>query len=428
MSPESLRTCAADATDAASALLDRTLVASFLEHFPDAVYFKDHESRFIAVSHSKAQRHGLAPDELVGLCDSDFFSPEHARRSRTEERTIMATGEPVVGKLEKTQWRDGRAGWAEVTKLPLRDAAGAIIGTFGVTRDITEEEQLRAELEKTQRNIVDASRRAGMAEVATGVLHNVGNVLTSLNVSANVVATGLHQSKTASLTRLAELLEEHSADLGDFLTRDPKGRRIPEFMSSLADHLRGESERLLAEVASLQQNIDHIKDIVAMQQAYATMLGVVEPLEPATLMEDAVRMNAGALVRHDVAVERRFVPVPRVRAERAKVLQILVNLIRNAKYAADEGGAAEKLITLGIAPGPAGFVRLSVRDNGIGIAPDTLAKLFTHGFTTRAGGHGFGLHSSAVVAREMQGHLAAHSDGLGHGATFTLDLPVEPAA
>jgi signal transduction histidine kinase len=254
----------------------------------------------------------------------------------------------------------------------------------------------------------------------------VGNVLTSLNVSANVVATGLHQSKTASLTRLAELLAEHAADLGDFLTHDPKGRRVPEFMTSLADHLLGERDRLLAEVASLQQNIDHIKEIVGMQQAYATMLGVVESLDPAALMEDAVRMNAGALVRHDVAVERHFAPVPPIRAERGKVLQILVNLIRNAKYAADEGGAERKLITLGVVPGPEGFVRLSVRDNGIGIAPETLAKLFAHGFTTRSDGHGFGLHSSAVVAREMNGHLAAHSDGLGHGATFTLDLPLAP--
>jgi PAS domain S-box-containing protein len=412
--------------DSACELLDRTLVASFLEHFPDAVYFKDRASRFIAVSHSKARRHGLAPDEIVGLGDADFFSPEHTQRSRAEEEAIMATGEPIVGHLEKTRWRDGREGWAEVTKLPLRDASGTIIGTFGVTRDVTDEEQLRAELEKTQRNVVDASRRAGMAEVATGVLHNVGNVLTSLNVSANVVATGLHQSKTASLTRLAELLAEHAADLGDFLTHDPKGRRVPEFMTSLADHLLGERDRLLAEVASLQQNIDHIKEIVGMQQAYATMLGVVESLDPAALMEDAVRMNAGALVRHDVAVERHFAPVPPIRAERGKVLQILVNLIRNAKYAADEGGAERKLITLGVVPGPEGFVRLSVRDNGIGIAPETLAKLFAHGFTTRSDGHGFGLHSSAVVAREMNGHLAAHSDGLGHGATFTLDLPLAP--
>lgn len=161
-----------------------------------------------------------------------------------------------------------------------------------------------------------------------------------------------------------------------------------------------------------------------MQQAYATMVGVVEALDPATLMEDALRMNAGALVRHDVGCVREFHPVPPVLAEKAKVLQILINLIRNAKYAADEGRHADKIIRLKVEPGDEGRVRLIVQDNGVGIAPENLGRIFTHGFTTRRDGHGFGLHSSLTVAKEMKGTLTVHSDGIGHGATFTLELPV----
>lgn len=164
-----------------------------------------------------------------------------------------------------------------------------------------------------------------------------------------------------------------------------------------------------------------------MQQSYATMVGVVEPLDPTTLMEDAVRMNAGALARHDVAVERRFDSVPPVLAEKAKVLQILINLIRNAKYAADEGPSAEKLITLRIEQASPDRVRLVVHDNGVGIPPENLEKIFVHGFTTRASGHGFGLHSSMIVAQEMKGSLTVHSDGVGRGATFILELPAAPA-
>src|SRR5690606_12404172 len=115
--------------------------------------------------------------------------------------------------------------WTEVTKLPLRDADGEIIGTFGIGHDVTESQRLQLELEKTRRDLVEASRKAGMAEVATGVLHNVGNVLTSLNVSANVIATRLHQSKAESLVRVSALLDEHAGDLADFLSSDPKGRR-----------------------------------------------------------------------------------------------------------------------------------------------------------------------------------------------------------
>lgn len=186
-----------------------------------------------------------------------------------------------------------------------------------------------------------------------------------------------------------------------------------------------------------------------MQQAYATMVGVIEPLDPVRLMEDAVRMNAGALVRHDVAVERLFQPVPPILAEKAKVLQILVNLIRNAKYACDEAHSAHKAITLRVELAPASdapppraaegvsapaplaqpgkHVRLVVQDNGIGIPHENLERIFQHGFTTRLGGHGFGLHSSVAVAQEMHGTLTVHSDGVGHGATFILELPVANA-
>jgi signal transduction histidine kinase len=267
-----------------------------------------------------------------------------------------------------------------------------------------------------------------MAEVATGVLHNVGNVLNSLNVSASVIASGLRLSKGESLARLGALLRDHQADLAGFLTRDTKGRRVPEFLASLARHAVEERQRLLEEVSALQRSIDHIKEIVSMQQAYATMAGIVEPLDPAAMMEDSLRMNAAALVRHEVGVTRDFQPVPLILGEKAKVLQILVNLIRNAKYACDETGLPDKLVTLRIAPAPTSErVHLIVQDNGVGIPPENLTRIFAHGFTTRANGHGFGLHSSANAAREMKGMLSVHSDGPGRGATFTLELPVAPA-
>ena len=160
-----------------------------------------------------------------------------------------------------------------------------------------------------------------------------------------------------------------------------------------------------------------------MQQSYATMVSIIEPLDPVALMEDSLRMNLGALARHAVTVVRDFQPSPPILAEKAKVLQILVNLIRNAKYAADDGGRADKTVTLRIEATPAGRVRLIVADNGVGIPAENLTRIFAHGFTTRVGGHGFGLHSSANAAKEMKGALTVHSDGLGKGAAFTLELP-----
>jgi len=222
-------------------------------------------------------------------------------------------------------------------------------------------------------------------------------------------------------------MKEHSSDLGDYITRDPKGKLLPEFLDKLAAHFVAERARHLAELDSLQKNIDHIKDIVSMQQAYAHMAGGVESLDPSSLVEDAVRMNAAALARHDVQLVRELQPVPPVKAEKAKVLQILVNLIRNAKYALDEGAPPAKVMTLRIELGPPGWVRFVVADNGVGIPPENLERIFDRGFTTRKEGHGFGLSSAINAARELHGSLSVESAGPGLGATFILQLPIAEA-
>ncbi|MDP3071590.1 MAG: PAS domain-containing protein [Opitutaceae bacterium] len=411
-------------TEAPAAQLESHLVTAFLEQVPDLVYFKDRDCRFIAVSHSKARRHNLTPEEMIGLSDANFFSPAHALEARQAEEAIMANGTPIVGQTDRITWSDGREGWVVTTKLPLRDDTGTIIGTIGITKDVTASHLMQKQLEATQRSLVEASRMAGMAEVATGVLHNVGNVLNSVNVSATLIADGLRHSKVESLSKLAALLKEHAADLGNFLTTDPRGRRVPELLTALSQQAVEQRDRLAAEITSLQKNIDHIKEIVVLQQSYATMSGFLEPLEAEPLMEDSLRMNAGALVRHAVEVVRDYQPVPRVLGERAKILQILVNLIRNAKYACDETDQPGKLVTLRIAPAPTpGHVRLIVADNGVGIPPENLSRIFAHGFTTRKDGHGFGLHSAACAATEMKGSLTVESAGRGRGATFILELP-----
>lgn len=404
--------------------LDRALVTTFLKNVPDAVYFKDRASRFIAMSASFVKLLGKQSEaEIIGKSDFDFFDKAYAAPAFDDEQRIMLSGESILGKLEKEVWSDGHVTWAYTSKMPLRDLKGEIIGTFGISRDVTHNKQMEATIEKKHAELMDTSRVAGKAEVATGVLHNVGNVLNSLNISASVIAAGLRQSKTDSLAKLTQLLHEHAHDLGSFLSTDPKGRRVPEFITSLAQHFGSERDRLLQELDSLQRNVDHINEIVSMQQGFAAMLGTVETLEPAALMEDALRMNSSALDRHDVQVVRDFQAVAPIVADKGKVLQILVNLISNGKYACDEGGRDDKVLRLCVAAGEPGYVHLIVQDNGIGIQPENLPKIFQHGFTTKITGHGFGVHFSALAAKEMKGSLSASSDGLGQGATFVLKLP-----
>jgi signal transduction histidine kinase len=276
-----------------------------------------------------------------------------------------------------------------------------------------------------QKALVDASRQAGMAEVATNVLHNVGNVLNSINVSASLATDRLKSSKGARLGDVAALLTRHKGDIGQFMTQDPRGQKLPDYLAALAVQLQGERDLLLKELADLRANLDHIKDAVNMQQAYARRCGVLEHVTVEELVEDSLRMNTGALTRHHVALERDYRDQPGITVDKHKVLQILVNLIRNAKYACDESGHADKRVVVRIESVPDG-ARISVIDNGVGIAPEVMGRLFSHGFTTRKSGHGFGLHSAALAAAELGGKLQASSDGSGLGACFALTLPATP--
>lgn len=298
-----------------------------------------------------------------------------------------------------------------------------------LARDQLEErvEARTQELKKVHQELLQASRQAGMAEVATSVLHNVGNVLNSVNVSGGILVDKLQQSKVPQLGKVSALLEEHANDLGHFLTEDAKGSHVPKFLGNLARYLEGEREQMLNEVESLKKNIDHIKEIVAVQQGYAKASGLAEMVCATDLMEDALRINAGSLRQSRIEVVREYCQgVPQLMLDRHKALQILVNLISNARHACCAAQTEGKHLILGVGAVD-GVVELTVKDNGVGIAPENLTRIFNHGFTTRKDGHGFGLHSGALAAQELGGTLRVHSAGVGKGASFTLVLPVKEA-
>ncbi|MBA2586366.1 MAG: HAMP domain-containing protein [Chthoniobacterales bacterium] len=291
-------------------------------------------------------------------------------------------------------------------------------------REIREREQAEEALRISQQKLLESSRLAGMAEVATGVLHNVGNVLNSVNVSAGLVVEKLRRSKAPKLAKAAALLTARNGDVGEYLTKDPNGQKLPGYLAKLGEYFIAENAELLDEVDQLGRNIEHIKEVVAMQQSYAKVSGVFENLAAHCLVEDAIAMNTGAFERHGIKVDRQFSPVPLVRVDRHKVLQILINLLRNAKYALDEVKRTDKHITISILAVNDERVHIVVADNGIGISSENLTRVFAHGFTTREEGHGFGLHSGALAARAMGGSLSVASAGSGEGATFTLELPI----
>ncbi|MGL1932859.1 MAG: HAMP domain-containing protein [Desulfotalea sp.] len=281
-----------------------------------------------------------------------------------------------------------------------------------------------SDLASAQSSLVEMSRAAGMAEVATGVLHNVGNVLNSVNVSCTLLIDQLRDSSVDNVSKLVGIIPESVEELSIFFTEDPRGCQIHSYLSSLADVLHVEHSTMCKETESLNSGIGHIKEIVSMQQNYGKVSGIHDIIEPTQLMEDALNLYSGALLRHNVTVKRKYQEVDYVVVDKHKVLQILLNIINNAKNACVDSGFDEKIITLRIYNSRPNFVSLEVADNGMGIEKENINRIFRHGFTTRENGHGFGLHSGAIAAKELDGSLTVHSNGPGKGATFTLELPL----
>ena len=278
-----------------------------------------------------------------------------------------------------------------------------------------------ARLEDTQHELRSVSQVAGMAEITTGVLHNVGNVLNSLNVSVATISEQVRGSRVGGLTRSIELADSFPGGLPAFLGTE-KGKVLPTYLSSVSKRLSEENAKVLDELASVNRNVDHIKAIVAMQQAYARPSGTMEEVEIAALIDDALHMGEASFARHGIDVIKQYATGVVVVTDRHKLLQILINLISNARHALKDQHTPPQRLIVGVRA-TSTSVTIAIADTGVGIPAENLDKLFQRGFTTKPGGHGFGLHASANAARELGGTLQAASDGPGRGARFTLELP-----
>jgi PAS domain S-box-containing protein len=402
-----------------------TMFRNTFDQAPIGIAYADRGGKIMRCNHAFWSLLGFEPGDLTDRTMSDVTHRDDVARVSAELERLW-NGDIEFVDLEKRYTRkDGRVIWVRMTTSLVREGDATPEYSVEFLRDITARKESAEELERVHKQLMIASRQAGMAEVATNVLHNVGNILNSVNISASLVIERVKQSKAPGVSRVAALLREKGSAAGDFLANDERGKRIPEYLTSLGEQLVGDQKMALEELASLRDNLEHIKDTVAMQQSYAKLCGVTETIEVVELVEDSLRLNAGAFVRHGVTLHREFNEVPPITVDKHKVLQILVNLVRNAKYACDESGRSDKLITLRIEAAQAG-VRILVIDNGVGIPAENMARLFTHGFTTRVDGHGFGLHSGALAAQELGGSLFVTSDGPGRGAAFTLELPCNP--
>ena len=445
----------------------------------NAIYIADREGVVTWVNPAFVALTGYDREEVLGHSLRVIQREDDQEVNCREAWDAVLAGETWRGRLVNRR-KDGSLYHENMMAAPIRDEHGHVTHVVAITRDATDEveaeallqqnsERLRRanadltkahqaaeqarqqvevnnadlieaqldaqqarrdaeraleELKTTQQQLIDASRQAGMAEVATSVLHNVGNVLNSVIVSAGLVTDTTRQTKATSLGKVVTLLRENREDLASFLTRDERGARLPEYLATLAEHLADEQTAVMAELKSLTGNIEHIRDIIATQQTYAGVSGVTEVLDLAQVADDALRLGLAGAERHGIRITREYATLPPITVERHKLLQILTNLLRNASHALLDRQTDDKRLIVRIVPTRESRLSVEIIDNGIGIPPENLTRIFAHGFTTKKTGHGFGLHGSALAAKEMGGTLSAFSEGAGRGAAFVLELPL----
>ncbi len=397
---------------------------SLIDNARDAIFTVATDGTFSSLNPAVETISGVSRTDWIGRSFASMVHPQDLPLAVEMFQRVLKGETAPVHEL-RGHPSLSRPAIMEMTLTYQKDECGKIIGALGIGRDITERKQAEQQLEQAHTQLLAASRQAGIAEFATGVLHNVGNVLNSVNLASTFVVESLKKSKTANLSKVVALLREHETDLGAFLTSDPKGKQLPGYLAQLSEHLVGEQAGALKELGELQKDIEHIKSIITVQQDSAKKLREPEVINLAELVEDALKMNANGLARSGIHVTKEFEKVPPILTKKNQVLHILVNLVRNAGEACRTTNGQENRLTIRLNQ-EAGRARIAVADNGSGISPENLAKIFTHGFTTKKDGHGFGLHSATLAAKEMGGSLTVHSNGTGLGAAFTLELPIEP--
>lgn len=396
-------------------------VKAVLDNLTESVVILDKDEQIIFANEAFCKTIDETEGSFVGRKLSVFpwiqlrQKQEHSELPwvQTLQKGTTKTNIPLILKT-----KDGNKRTSVVNSVPILSAGGEHRGIMTSFTDVTELEEKNTEL-------VRMSRNAGMAEIATNVLHNIGNMLNNVNVSATMINDTLSQSKLLKLQEVSKMMQEHSENIGTFLTEDSRGKHIPAYIVKTIEILLGEHKDITKTIQSLRNNIDHIKTTIRLQQNYAKVQTCEEIASMREIVEDAVKINKTVLDNQKIDVVREFSDVDYVNIDRSRVLQIIVNLVKNAAEALSESDVKHKHLAIKCNKGDGNQLRIEVVDNGIGIAPENITKIFRHGYTTKTTGHGFGLHGCALSAKEMGGTLTAQSQGPGLGAGFVLTLPLK---
>jgi signal transduction histidine kinase len=284
-----------------------------------------------------------------------------------------------------------------------------------------EKKRAEKDLELTQQELIVKAHKAGMADIASDALHNIGNILNSVKTSGEIIHDTLQHSCSEGLNKAWTLLKENDDDLKGFISNDPSGEKLIRYLLSIEKPFNAELDQIKEHTLRLREKISLITSVIHAQLDYASGEYLADKLPLQEILDDVLAMHRDSLKHAGIALNLDYQENSRLPVQRVKLTHVLTNLIQNAIDSVLAADPAEKQITITLYE-EAGNAFLKITDSGKGIEKSNLSRIFTHGYTTKEGGHGFGLHNCANFMTEMKGSIWAESEGLNKGASFTLQF------
>lgn len=368
---------------------------------------------------------GYREDELTTIAEwTQCVEPEDREAFNQTLQQYLHSNNEAYEVEHRMRHRDGHIIWFHVRGAPIRDAKGTVVRISGSNTDITIRKQAEAELARAQEEALVNAHAAGKAEFATTVLHNIGNVLNSVNVDSLHIRKTLESMRLPQFVLACQLLLDNQKDLATFLTSDPRGQKLPEYLTRVSEVIAKEAGGISRLSDSIGNKIDLMRDIIETQQNYATANSGAQRQELVQLVEEALKVQHNSLTKRHVVLKQNFNQVNPVVVNASKLIHVVINLLKNAVEAMEKTPNNQRILQISI-DGDQDKVVLKIKDHGMGISAENMPKMFTHGFTTKKQGHGFGLHYCARTIEAMGGTIAVESEGPNKGATFTLTFPAD---
>lgn len=397
---------------------------SLMDNLPVSIYFKDREGRYVRVSKYMVGKYfsnqpGASVRDILGKTELELQGPVVGRRIQEEEEAILRSGEPKMDYLESETDRDGLQHWMMTSKLPLTNQQGKVVGTFGVSRDITKVKTLEKQQHEAQ---LEKAVAQGKFEIASDVMHDIGNAVVAFGSYLTRIRRLQSEDVPENLLNLAAFFSKNQEALSAAFSPD-KAEALIKLLESMAATQRRNHDEVDGCVQEQLTMVSHIQEILDIQRQYITGRESQErkPVDFRIVIQDCLAMLGSVAEKSLISFTTNFADdIPLIRGDRTKLMQLMLNIIKNSMDAlAKKPGNREIAVTVKPCDN---CLYIEVRDNGHGFEPVTSEQVFKKGFTTRPNGSGLGLYNSKIIADSHDGKIELHSDGPGQGATTIVRL------